>query len=205
MLSLAAKWLGDTKTKVHCLCDYPSYKKNKRDDRALLRTTAAYLDEADVVIAHNGDNFDLKKINARLLINNIPNPSPYKTIDTLKICRRHFKFESNKLDNVAQHLGVGRKLPTQGKDTWLGCMDGDPKSWGVMREYNRHDVEPLLEGVYYKLRPWATTHPDLSRYSGNGCPRCQSTHIQSRGPDKYKPGYQRLRCMGCGHWHSKKK
>jgi hypothetical protein len=42
------------------------------------------MDEADIICAHNGDAFDIKKINSRLITNGFKPPSPFKTIDTLK-------------------------------------------------------------------------------------------------------------------------
>ena len=86
-----------------------------------------------------------------------------------------------KLDSLAQYLGVGRKLPHTGFDLWRGCMSGDLKSWAIMKRYNAQDVR-LLERVYLKLRPWGV-HPNVNLVNQrpNACPKCGSTHIQSRG------------------------
>ena len=204
MLSFAVKWLGSNKGKCHALCDYSSFKKNKIDDTPLLQTLHPYLDKADVVVAHNGDNFYIKKINTRFLIDGLRQPSPYKSIDTLKICRKYFKFESNKLDNVAAHLGVGRKLPTQGKDTWIGCMNGDPASWALMKKYNLHDVDPLLEGVYLKIRSWMSNHPDLSENMNIACRVCTSFNMHRRGPVRQSTSKFQFNCQDCGHWQVNK-
>lgn len=203
MLSFAFKWLGDKKVQARILPDYPFYKKNPYNDKYLIEELWRLFDEADIIIAHHGDGFDVKKSNARFITHNLTPPSPYKTIDTLKIARRYFKFDSNKLDDLAQYLKIGRKAAHEGKNTWLGCMTGDMKSWGIMKKYNAHDVT-LLEEVYLRLRGWASTHPNLDNFTKNGnCPNCQSPQLQRRGWNVAKTGKRsRLHCQKCGAWSS---
>jgi uncharacterized protein YprB with RNaseH-like and TPR domain len=90
ILCYAIKWQGEKKITTRALPDYPGYAKNKKSDKALCGDLWKDLSEASVIIAHNGDSFDLKKIKSRLLVNGYPPPSPFKTIDTLKISRREF-------------------------------------------------------------------------------------------------------------------
>ena len=40
------------------------------------------IDKADIVIAHNGDKFDLRKLNTRFLFHELGTPSSYQSIDT---------------------------------------------------------------------------------------------------------------------------
>ncbi len=201
ILSFAYKWLGEKKIHVRALPDFAGYKRNKECDKALLASLHTLKDEADIVVAHNGDKFDLRFANTRAAIHNLLPPEPYRSVDTLKIARKHFKFPSNKLDDLGQFLGVGRKLPHTGKDLWFRCMDGDPKAFALMRRYNATDVA-LLERVYLKLRPWTTTHPRLSLYTRNfdACPVCQSKQIVHKGRNYLTSGWkQRFKCNSCGH------
>lgn len=201
MLCFAVKWLGQKKTKTYALCDYPEFAIDKTNDKPLVQDIWNILDQADIVIAHNGDSFDIKKINARMIVHGLKPPSPFKTVDTLKFARRTFKFDSNKLDNIGRYLQVGRKIPHTGMALWLGCMNGDAKSWKVMRRYNAQDVD-LLESVYLKLRPWAENHPKLTAYDGrSGCPKCLSPRMQRRGVRVQKTRkYERFQCQDCGSW-----
>jgi hypothetical protein len=204
MLSYAYRTLGNKIVQCKCLPDFKGYEKDHQNDRELVRHIWEVLDGSDVIIAHNGDRFDLRKINARFVFHGLKPPSPYISIDTLKIARRYFKFDSNKLDLLAEYLGVGKKLPTLGfKKTWLGCMAGDKTQWGMMRRYNKHDIE-LLEGVYLKLRPWAKNHPRLSNFhKGDMCPNCQSGNIQYRGFSYTRTGKRRRYCCkDCGAWET---
>jgi uncharacterized protein YprB with RNaseH-like and TPR domain len=202
LLSFAVKWSDKKTIKTHALPDYRGYSKNRYDDKRLARDMWEVVNEADFIVAHNGDEFDLKKANARFIVHGLTPPAPYKSIDTLKISRRNFKFDSNKLDNIARQLGVGRKLPHTGADLWRRCLDGDPDAWNTMRRYNAHDVA-LLDGVYHKIRSWDARHPDLNHYTRAGaCPTCQSMNIQrGRGWNVSRAGKkERLRCLDCNKW-----
>jgi DNA polymerase elongation subunit (family B) len=201
ILSFAYRWF-DTDQPIVCkaLPDYPNYKRNKRDDKALCQDLWDLLNEADIVVAHNGDNFDIKKINARLVLHGIPPPAPYKTVDTLKLARKHFKFDSNRLNDLARVLGLGEKVRIHA-DNWNDCMNGDMKAWAIMKEYNPHDIV-LLEGLYVLLRAWGS-HPDVALIAGHpgDCPTCGSDRVQRRGLIHLKTrSYQRLNCQACGSW-----
>ncbi len=144
LMSFAWKYLGDKKTQVLSLADFPGYKKNPTDDRLLVRALWSHFDNADVIIAHNGDAFDIKKANARFVYHKLVPPSPYKQIDTKKVAKKYFNFNSNSLNDLGQYFKIGKKLSTGGFDLWLGCMAGDKASWKTMCEYNKQDVELLV-------------------------------------------------------------
>ncbi len=203
LLSFAVLWSGERKVKTYCLPDFPGYAANRHDDRNLVGELFRVLSDADLVVAHNGDSFDIKKIQARLAVHGFPPPSPFKSIDTLKIARKHFKFDSNKLDNLGRYLGCGRKIPNTGADLWRRCVDGDPKAWELMRRYNAQDVL-LLYRVFEKLKHWGGV-PDLRPYAqqSSGCPTCLSNKIQRRGVAVARSRrYQRFQCQSCGAWFS---
>ena len=207
ILCYGYKWFGDTGITVRALPDYSGYSEQPSDDRSLISDLHVLLDEADFIVAHNGDSFDIKKINSRFLIHGMKPPSTYKTIDTLKIVRKHFKFDSNKLNDLGKVLGIGTKVPHVGFALWKGCMSGDPEAWELMRQYNAQDVA-LLDEIYLLLRPWFN-HPDVSMYGddvGTGvvdhsCPSCGGHHINRRGTATARSRkYQRLNCQDCGRW-----
>lgn len=202
ILSFAVKW-GDGRVKTRALPDFPLYKTDKENDRDLVSELHSIFEEADIIVAHNGDRFDIRKANARFIFHGHSPPTSYNTIDTLKIARKHFKFDSNRLNDLGKYLGVGTKLPHTGKHLWLGCMGGDPAAWRTMRKYNAQDVE-LLWRVYRKLRPWASSHPNLNLYSGKkNCPTCQSGSVIKNGQRYLKTVVrQQYKCQACGYqWH----
>ncbi|WP_161491909.1 ribonuclease H-like domain-containing protein [Bradyrhizobium centrolobii] len=198
------KWAHEKQVRTVCLPDFPRYKRSKFDDKDLCGVLHHLMDEADIICAHNGDAFDIKKVNSRLIVNGFGKPSPFKTIDTLKIARSAFKFDSAKLDNIGRYLSEGRKIPNTGADLWRGCVEGDLKSWETMRRYGKQDTA-LLERVYHRLKSWAPNHPNLNLYKEYrdrvGCPTCESTNTQRRGiavKQAYK--YYRFQCRDCGSW-----
>ena len=200
ILCWAAKQL-DGRMRTCSLPDSPNYKKDLENDEYVVRQLWRLFDEADILIAHNGDQFDVKKANARFAFYNLPPPSPYKTIDTKKVAKHYFNFTSNKLDDLGNFLGYGRKLVHTGFELWRGCMRGDPKSWKTMLAYNKRDVI-LLEQIYKHFLPWITNHPNTAVLSAvEGCPNCASTDLQRRGYGLTKTGtYQRFQCKQCGAW-----
>jgi len=194
LISFAYKWKGKS-VKSYCL--------NDCNARTLTKRLHDLFNEADIIIAHNGDRFDIKMANAFFVHHNLKPPSPYKTIDTLKIARSKFRFNSNKLNDLGEYLGLGGKIDTGGFKLWLECLKGNKNAWRKMKRYNKRDVV-LLEKVYLKLRAWATNLPIMT--TGLICPTCGSTHIQFRGWNinkVYKS--RRFQCQDCGHWSSSNK
>ncbi len=197
LLTFAYKWIGDKTVKAYSLKDFKGYDKNKTDDRELCLKLWELFDEADIVIAHNGDQFDIKKAQARFVQHGFKPPTPFKSIDTKKVAKAYFKFDSNKLDDLGQYLHLGKKLNTGGFELWLGCAMNDPKAWHKMIEYNKQDVA-LLEKVYLALRPWMTNHPNLDLRPV--CANCGGFR-QSRGYKVTRTAkYRRLQCQECGAW-----
>jgi uncharacterized protein YprB with RNaseH-like and TPR domain len=201
ILSFAWKYADEKEVHTRGLIDYPSFKQNKDDDEHLVKDLWKVMDSADVIIAHNGDRFDILKSNTRFVFHNLQPPSPYKTIDTRKIAKAVFKFDSNKLDELGNYLGLGRKLAHTGFDLWKKCMlTEDAEAWRLMKEYNGQDIL-LLEQVYYRMRPWAKTHPQVNQGDLQACPKCGSYRVQRRGFSfTLLRKKQRFQCQECTGW-----
>lgn len=182
MLCFAYKWLGDKSVKVVGQDDFADYVPGVNDDKNVVEALWSLFDQADVVIAHNGNQFDQKVSQARMMINGLPPPSPYKQLDTKLIAKRYARFPSNKLDDLGKGFNIGQKLDTGGFKIWEGCMAGDKKSWKIMKRYNKQDVA-LLEEVYLKLRPWISGHPSISLMEDRieACPKCGKGPMRRRG------------------------
>lgn len=204
ILCYAAKWEGEDEVFYDAAWNYPRFwRTDDRKDGGVVETLWQLLDEADVVIAHNGRKFDVKKINTRLITLGHTPPSPFRTIDTFLIAKSKFAFSSNKLDYIAKVLKIGEKLSHEGIKMWFRCMAGDPEAQAKMIDYNIRDIDVLV-GVYKKLRPWASAVPNLASYQDaevHACPICMSTNVKKRGVLRggVHP-YQRYRCNDCGAW-----
>lgn len=194
------KWLGEKKSKVLALPDFPGYKRDPDSNKALILALHKLFSRADIIVGHNIDKFDDRRANTDFFKHGLTPPPPHKTVDTLKVARSKFDLNSNKLNDLGAFLGVGQKVKHGGFVLWLGCMKGDPKAWALMKKYNRGDVD-LLERVYLRERPWMTNHPALKPRGDNSCPACQSKNIISRGSEMTRAGrVPRIQCNDCGKW-----
>lgn len=200
-LSIAWKWLGEREVHVLGLDDVE--RTHPEDDFMLAVKFQELFNEADVVISHNGVQFDQPKARTRMIVHHLTVPSPFKEIDTLQVARRQFAFSSNKLDDLCQQLGIGKKAKHNGFATWQGCLNDDPKAWATMKRYNKSDVR-LLEKLYLRLRPWMPRHPNLALLSERPetCPRCQAAgSLQRRGwSPRGVTRVPRFQCQSCGGW-----
>lgn len=197
LLCFAYKWHGEKETHVVARPDFKD-----KTDKSITKALWKLFDEADVLLAHNGRQFDVKKVKAKFLEHGMTPPSPAKILDTKVIAKNQFAFNSNSLNDLGKLLKVGKKVPTGGFDLWLGCMAGDKKSWDTMKAYNKQDVV-LLELVYEKLKAWNGDTVNLAVLAGHkeGCATCGSNNVYSKGFERLKSGtYKRYRCNDCGHW-----
>jgi hypothetical protein len=200
MLSFAYKVQGEAKIHYHCLADYPGYDRDKKNDKALVTDLHRLVfSTAQCLIGHNIDCFDSKKSKARFVVHGLPPPPPVPTVDTLKIARSVFKFDSNRLNSLGEALGLGGKTVTTGWKMFEAAINGDLTAWAQLGRYNRRDVD-LLERVHERLAPYQRNAPFLGR---PGCPSCFSERIQQRGYNVNRTGKRpRFQCQDCGHWHS---
>ena len=202
MVSWSAKW-QDGKHITKCLADYPDYQPGILDDKALVEDLAKLFNEADVIIGHNSNSFDIKRTHTRMVCHRIPPPPPTKTVDTIKVARKHFAFPSNSLKNIARSLGVDvTKMASGGVQLWDDCRAGEMKAWRKMKAYNKQDVI-VLEAIYNVVRPWVTGHPNLAvmQEIESGCPNCGGTHLNRHGWSYTPTGARRrIQCVDCGHW-----
>ena len=202
ILCVSYQWLGEKDVHVAALCDWADdYASDPENDFNVVQVLWHLIDEADIVIAHNGDKFDMRKANARFAYHRLGPPSPVRQIDTLKVARKHFMFNSNRLGDLGTHLGVGTKRSTGGFGTWAGCMRGDPSAWQQMKKYAKQDIV-VLRNVYTQLRPWMTNHPNVTIFDDSkstmSCPTCGSLKIQKRGFKRTQvASYQQFQCLDC--------
>lgn len=199
MISWAAKWLYSTETMSAVLTPEEMLQEN---DGRIVKDLWKLLDDANIVIAHNGNSFDIPKIMSRCIVHQLPPPASYSQIDTKVVSAKQFGFSSNKLDALAGYFGIETKIDTN-FDLWKRCMLGDSEALSYMEEYNRKDVE-ILEEVYLKMRPYIKGHPNVALFNNDAytqCVSCGSSNINVI-PDKLYytsvGAYDMYRCNDCG-------
>lgn len=182
----------------------------KQDDKALLKKISKVIAKADVVIGHNGDRYDIKFINGRLLYHKLPPLGKLNTEDTLSMSRKTFYLNSHRLDYLGEYLGEGRKLDTGGYGLWKAVhLDKCGKSLQKMISYCKKDVI-LLENVYNRISPYVEHTVNKAIIEGRdknvACDACGSTEAVKDGHRYTKSGkYQRYKCSNCYHIYSDKR
>jgi len=180
------------------------YTMNEWDDGRdkMIHGIHELMSEAKVIVAHNGDRFDVKKMNTEFARLGLSRPDPFKTVDTLKVSRKSFSLFSHKLDFLCQYFNLGNKLQHDGFDMWVQWMNGDRKAITKMQRYCNNDVQ-IEQRLYMFLRQggWITNHPVMIQAGVERptCPTCKSTRVHKKDNPHMQNGrlYQRWQCKDC--------
>lgn len=200
------KWLGrPAKYTTSVLNNHKRFDACYFDDYTVIQATKEAIEQADVVVAHNGDNFDWKELQARCVFHGLGPLPPIQKIDTLKVARREFRFHSNNLRYLAEHLGVASK---DEPPDWGKIALGDVEEIRKCTSYNRQDVV-TLEAVYLKLMPYMQNHPNYNVYADihhDVCPNCGSNELKIHKCRYTRVGKRvQYRCQACGAYMTSKK
>ena len=196
LLSWSAKWLFSPDTMSDVLTPEEAINHN---DYRITNSIWNLLEEADIVVTHNGDKFDNKRLNTRFLFNGLPPVSHYQSVDTLKVARSSFNFSSNRLDYINKTLGIPTKEDVD-YDLWIAAYRGDNEALQTLLHYNENDVF-ILEDLYLRFRPYIKGHPNLNLWSEeviSVCPNCGSPDLDWNGHYYTVTGrYKSFRCQNC--------
>lgn len=196
-----------TDKKIICICYKWQYEDevhelrwtDRQDDKQMIKDFIKVLGQADEIIGHNGDRFDIKEIRTRAIQQGVLMFPKYRTLDTLKKARKYFNFHSNKLDYLGQVLNVGRKLDHEGFKMWVDIVEGKSKSQlNKMVEYCKQDVI-LLEDVFHVMSPYIDHNTNFAVLTGGKkwqCPECGSKNVSLHHTDTTAMGYIK-RYMKC--------
>jgi hypothetical protein len=192
IICISYKWEGDKN--VYTLT------WNNGDDKDMIKKFISIINTADEVVGHNSDRFDLKWFRTKCVYHGIKSLPEFKSIDTLKISKKEFKFNSNRLDYIAKYLGLGSKIKTDFK-LWMRVMGGESKALKEMSTYCENDVV-ILEKVYKKLEGYTKAKTHVGVMSGGNkcdCPSCGSKHTHSDGNTFSATGMQKKKmyCVDC--------
>jgi hypothetical protein len=165
ILSFTAKWAHEGEEDVIYMDKRETF--DNEDDTEMLKVLWDLLNEADFVLGQNIRKFDMKKINARFILNGFPKPSTYRQIDTLLIAKSLFGFTSNKLeymtDKLCKKYKKKKHLKFPGHTLWSECLKGNIEAWDEMKEYNIFDVLSNQE-LYEVFMPWDAKLPNFDLY-----------------------------------------
>ena len=198
IICICYKWEGSNK--IHHL------KWDKGNDKQMIKKFVDVLLDADEVVGHNSDKFDLKWVRTRCLISGIKSLPDFKSIDTLKISRQKFNFPSNRLDAIGKFLGFGGKKDTGGIQLWHDIIQkNSTKAMTEMIDYCKRDVE-LLEKVYLKLEGYSNSKTHRGVQAGNdkcSCPNCGADNYRVQQTKYMASGMVKkiLNCKDCHKYY----
>lgn len=193
------KYLGEKQT--HCInaWDFPEWKKNKNNDKRLVKAAYDILSKADAIVTQNGKRFDWKYLQTRLLKHGFPPLHHIPHIDTKALASQNLFSFNNRLGYMGEWMVNDKKLDHQGWDLWVDVYNDKNAAKKLMTKYCKQDVA-LTEKVFNKLRPFATNLPNHNLWSDDKrvCPTCGNKSLKSYGWRHTKTkSYQRLRCRKC--------
>jgi hypothetical protein len=186
IICLSYKWQHDDK--VHTI------RWKNGCDKNIVKEFVKIVSQADECVGHNLKRFDEKWLMTRCIKHGILALPKYKVYDTLLKARSKFNFNSNKLDYIAEFLGLGNKLKHRGLDMWDDIiLRKCPLAMEEMVNYCEKDVV-LTEEVYNKLVTYdlPTMHvgvmnglsKDTSPYTGSSNISLHKTEVSSLGTIK---------------------
>lgn len=200
IICICYKWEGEKEI-------YSLNWDSKQCDKKMLQKFIEVANLSDEMVGHNGDKFDLSWIRTRCLFHRISMFPTYTTIDTLKVARSKFRFNSNRLNYIADYLGMGQKIKTDFGMWKAISLDNCKKSMEKMIKYCKKDVK-LLEDVFLVLRSHMApkTHYGVVFGGDRGsCPECGSDELVRRGTRATATGLRKvqLQCKVCNLTHTK--
>ena len=196
IICISYKWENDDK--IHTL----TWDKNQCDKKMLSKFIEV-ANQADELIAHNGDRFDIKWIRTRCIFHRVPMFPHYRTLDTLKKAKSGFNFNSNKLDYIAQFLGVGAKVKHSGFDMWIKVMKGDADAMKEMVHYCEGDII-VLEDVFLTMQNYIKPNTHAGVLGNNlkySCNCCGSENVELLKNNVTTMGTIKrlMSCLSCGN------
>jgi hypothetical protein len=199
--------------RIICICWKWEHEKTVKfvkwdkdqSNKEMMKIIIPVLDEADEIITHNGEAFDLCWIRTMALLYGMVTNPYYKIIDTCLFARKKLYFNSNKLDYLARFLGIGCKIKTE-FELWTKVVYGDKKALDRMIKYCKMDVL-LLEKVYQRLSTCMPAHSHAGVLTGGekwSCPYCSSARVHCNCTRTTATGIKKhqMQCRKCGKIYS---
>jgi hypothetical protein len=172
IICLAFKF--ENEKKIHTL----KWDEDTQSDKKLLKEFIPIMQEADEIIGHNHQGFDVKWIRTRALYHRLPCPPDFVMTDTWLQSKKYFRFPGNSLKAVAKYLGLEGKIePSPG--LWERVVfDKSRKAMKEMLVYCKRDVDQTAK-VFQEFVPY--TNPNSKLHHGKSmvdCPHCGSSNTK---------------------------
>jgi hypothetical protein len=208
IICIAWSWEGSKKIET------VQWDKNQ-DDGKLLAKFIPIMQEADEIIGHNHQGFDIRWVRTRALAHKLPCPPTFVTTDTWLQAKKYFRFPANSLKAIAKYLGLEGKIEPEHGLWEKVVFDKDAGAMKRMLTYCRRDVDQTAK-VFERFVPYT----DSIGHRGNNmqdCAHCGSSNtkwekdrISTAGVKKtqfrcQEPGCMKYGTCAASKWYSNKK
>jgi uncharacterized protein YprB with RNaseH-like and TPR domain len=132
---------------------FKSWKKEKSNNREVVQAIIDELEKYDIVVAHNGEWYDKKYLNAMCLKYGIrPVLRFKKSIDPILSTRKYLQLGRNSLTSLIDFLDIPDKKTPIDFQHWIRAShDSNTKSMDYIVAHCVQDVKSLTK-VYDKMR-----------------------------------------------------
>ena len=148
------KEYGKSKVTTIRADDFPSWKKEKSNNRSVIEAIVKELDQYDILVAHNGQYFDKRWLNTACLEYGLfPICRAKKFIDPVLISRKHLRMGRNSLAALLDHFDIPiKKTPLELKQWLKATLDGNQTCMNTIVAHCKQDIL-ALEMLYDRVRP----------------------------------------------------
>jgi DNA polymerase III alpha subunit (gram-positive type) len=175
------------------------------DDKEVVLKLIQLLNEADIVIGHNVDRFDIPKLRWRARVHGLDSFPKVGTVDTLKLSRKLYGQGplGHSLGNLCSRLELQLKDYLSKDDLKEFLLHGDKKALRRILSYGKQDIVTLRE-LYHKMLPDIPNHPHMKAYAAHElvCRNCGSTNIYKSKSRPTAAGIMKhqYHCKDCGSY-----
>ena len=203
IICISYRWSTWSKRKPSKIFSWKPKKRTNRfsyefSDKQLLVDFAKIAEDADILIGHNGDQFDYKTLNSRYIYYDMP-ALHHVTEDTLKHARRLLNLPSLSLAFLTKYFNLPGKMSTE-VGLWQAVVfDGSKKKLKVMERYCKNDTT-ILHHLWDKLFPYIKMKISLGVFNGTSdiCPKCGSAERTNKGYRYTAAGkFRDYKCKSC--------
>lgn len=122
---------------------YPTWLKDRANDKPIVSDIAHELSRHAVVITHYGTRFDIPFLRAKMVHHGLPPLPQMFAIDSWRVAKDNFQVSSRKLKNLAEYFDIGTKEGVEGPLWMKAAYEGNTKAMDKILEHNVIDVEVL--------------------------------------------------------------
>jgi hypothetical protein len=203
VLVIGYKWAGEKDVHILRIDQTKEGKKHKTDDIGLLNAFEKVFGEAEIVVGHYLEFYDIPFLQTRRLMKGLKPMPVAAQCDTWRIAKKRLKFHSNRLAAIISALKCPFKKTELKGDIWIEAMAGDKKAIDYVATHCKYDVLSL-EWIYNKLRPYWDRHPRVVMDNEDRkCRLCGKKSVSYGVRVCQGQRYRRMVCQHCGfNWKS---